>query len=106
MSLQELADKIRDQVDVNFSRKVRPDHRHLHDVAVGVAGVLGMPADFFNTGHLMGLLEAHAEPPRYPKMKFHHGDKRHLIVHSANEERALGDEWLDERWEGRENAPS
>lgn len=106
MSIKELADKIRDQVDLHYSQKVHPDRRHLHDTAVDVAGVLGMPADFHNTSHLMGLLAAHTEPPRYPKMKFRHGNKAHHIVHSADEELALGNEWSDERWEGRENAPS
>jgi hypothetical protein len=95
MNVNELAEKVRDRVDLHYSQKVHPDRRHLHDMAVGVAGVLGMPADFHNTGHLMGLLAAHTEAPVYPKMKFR--GTEHRIVRSEEEERDLGDAWTDER---------
>lgn len=101
MNVNELAEKIRDRVDVNYSQKVHPDRRHLHDMAVGVAGVLGMPADFHNTGHLMGLLAAHTEPAAYPKMMYHHGARKSRIVHSAQEEQAIGDGWAEEHWGAR-----
>jgi hypothetical protein len=67
-------------------------------MAVGVAGVLGMPADFHNVGHLMGLLAAHTQAAVYPKMKFR--GTEHRIVHSTEEELELGDEWTDERGGG------
>ncbi len=97
MNIHELANRIRDKVDLDFSHKVTPERRHLHDTAVGVAGVLGMDANALNVGHLMGLLATQTEQPAYPKMKYRRGPTgvEQRIVHSADEEKALGDDWAD-----------
>ncbi len=97
-TVQELADKIRDRVDLNFSQKVHPDRRHLHDTALGVAEALGMRPDALNIGHLMGLLATHTEQPAYPKMKYHHEKRWSHTVANADEEKALGDGWVDDHW--------
>lgn len=56
MTPLQLADKIRDRVDLTFSEKVSPQQRHLHAAAVQVAAALGMKPDFHNLQHLTGLL--------------------------------------------------
>jgi len=99
-TIQELADKIRDRVDLNFSQKVHPDRRHLHATAIAVAGVLGMAPDALNIGHLMGLLATQTGRPSYPKMKYHHGKRASHTVANAQEEAALGEEWVDHHWGG------
>jgi hypothetical protein len=93
-TIAELAEKIRPRVDLHFAQKVHPDRRHLHDTAIGVAGVLGMEPNAHNIGHLMGLLAPHTERPTYPKMKYSRGSTH--VVHSEAEEKVLGDEWGDE----------
>jgi hypothetical protein len=95
-----LADKISGRVHLKFSEHVHPETRHLHDTAVAVARHLGMETDALNVRHVMSLLASHAKPAAYPKMKFHHGDRKMRTVASHEEEQALGPEWVDEYWEG------
>lgn len=100
LSIKELADKIRPHVDFDFASKVDPDAQHLHDTALGVAAELGMDPNAFNIGHLTQLLSEHVTAPsrEFPKMKYHHGEKKTQIVENAEEEKELGDEWSDHRW--------
>jgi hypothetical protein len=95
-----LADKIRDKVDPDFAAKVDPDHQHLHAAALGVAEVLGMDPNAFNVGHLSMLLSEHVTPPsrEFPKMKYHHVEKREHVVASADEEKELGEGWHNHHW--------
>lgn len=95
-----LAEKIRHHVDLKFSDKVHPDRQHLHAAALGVAGVLGMDPNALNVGHLAMLLEEHVTPPtrEFPKMKYHHDKKLERIVHNADEEAKLGEDWHDRHW--------
>jgi hypothetical protein len=97
-TVEALAEKIRHKVDRHFSSKVHPHLRHLHDAAVSVAKHLGMEADALNIRHVMSLLSDHAKPAEYPKMKFHHGEEVEKIVHSPEEEAALGPDWVDKHW--------
>lgn len=103
LSIKELADKIRPHVDLTFSQKAHPDRQHLHATAVAVASELGMDPNALNIGHLTGLLVEHVTAPsrEYPKMKYHHGERKEQIVENAEQEHALGDGWVDHRWEGK-----
>lgn len=97
---KELAEKIRHKVDFDHAEKQHPDHHHLHATALGVAAELGMDPNYFNIGHLTQLLSEHVTPPtrEYPKHKYHHASHREHIVHSAEEEAKLGEEWVDHHW--------
>ncbi len=99
-STKELAEKIRHHVDFDFASKVHPDRVHLHNTAVAVAEELGMDPNHFNIGHLTSLIAEHVPEPskQFPKMKYHHGDKVERVVHDTEEEKSLGEGWVDHHW--------
>jgi hypothetical protein len=99
-TVKEIADHIRDHVDLNYSQKVHPDEQHLHATAVAVTEELGMEPNALNVNHVSGLINAHVVAPsrEYPKMKYNHRDKREIVVDNAKEEEALGEGWVDTHW--------
>lgn len=99
-TIKELADLIRDHVDLNYSQKVHPDDQHLHATAVEVAKELGLEPNALNVNHVSGLINAHVGVPsrQYPKMKYHHEKKLERVVDDEKAEADLGDEWSDHRW--------
>jgi hypothetical protein len=100
LTVKELADKIRDHVDLHYSQKVHPDEQHLHATAVDVTKELGMEPNALNVNHVSGLINQHVTAPsrEFPKMKYHHGRKTEQVVANAQEEADLGDGWHDRHW--------
>lgn len=100
LSIEEIAEKIRHVVDPDYSKKVHPDHQHLHNVAKQVAEHLDIEPNPLNLNHIAGLIHEHVDRPsaEFPKMKYNHAAKQEMTVESAAEEAALGAEWLDYHW--------
>jgi hypothetical protein len=99
-NVKELADLIRDRVDLNYSQKVHPDDQHIHAIAVEVAKELGMEPNALNVNHVSGLINQHITAPslEYPKMKYNHAAKQEMTVANKEEEDALGSEWVGHHW--------
>lgn len=113
LTVKEIADRIRDEVDPHYAAKIHPDDQHLHATAVEVTKELGMEPNAMNVNHVSGLINQHVTAPsrEFPKMKYHHGtpedglpshlwkDKPlEIIVENAKEEADLGEGWVDTHW--------
>lgn len=100
LTVKELADLIRHDVDPNFSQKVNPDERHLHATAVEVTKELGMEPDALNVDHVSGLIGPHVHAPsrEFPKMKYNQDRRLEAVVNNEREETDLGPGWGDRHW--------
>jgi hypothetical protein len=99
-SVDDIAEKVRGHVDLNYSQKVHPDQQHLQAVAKQVTEKLGMEPNALNVNHVAGLINEHVQRPsaEYPKMFYDHAAHREITVANRKEEDDLGPGLLPYHW--------
>jgi hypothetical protein len=97
----EIAELIRDKFDPDYAQKVHPDEQHLHNTAVEVAKHLDVEPTALMVNHISGLIAQHIGRPsaEFPKMLYHHTQKKEAVVANAAEEGELvRDGWVHHHW--------
>jgi len=99
-SVDDIAEKVRGHVDLNYSQKVHPDQQHMQAVAKQVTEKLGMEPNALNVNHVAGLINEHVARPsaEYPKMFYDHAAHREITVANRKEEDDLGPGLLPYHW--------
>lgn len=92
LSPEEAAEIIRDDIDANLNHDLPPEVRHQHTYVSQVCAALNIDASSAAMVHVTDLLHRHDIVPHarqeYPKWVTRLGEKKAVLVYSAEEEQA------------------